>query len=293
MRGQMAARTKKKAVEDTSPPPEKLVASPELKPAGLGASLTPQITLTATLDDINGAAAGTVANPAKLRIALCGFGLVIPQIQGTATLAKIGPTDYLSTGGLLTVLLWGNDVITPLGTYYTVTILDGEDNIVQSGMYQFTGTLTIDLSNAPQIVPTNSIAYLPCTGAVPGTTYRAAGVVVAALYNGVFQRPGIDYTLSAGGKQINLTFETEEGDTVTALCTVVIASSLAPGASMLVYTPCAGAIPGTVYTATGQIVAVAYDGVFQRLGIDYTTVGEVITLNFSTNEGDTVYALCF
>lgn len=255
--------------------------------------LTPQITLTATLQDVSGVAAGTTASPAILRIALCGFGLTLPCIVGTSNIVRVGPEDFPDDGTGLSIKLWGNDVINPLGTYYAITLLDGDGNILQTGAYQFTGTQTIDLSSAPQIVPSNSIAYTVCTGAVPGTTYIAPGVVVGALYNGVFQRPGIDYTLSNGGKQINLTFSTTPGDTVSALCTVVIPSSLAPGASMLVYTPCAGAIPGTVYTATGQIVAVAYNGVFLRLGVDYTAVGQVITLTFSTFAGDTVYALCF
>jgi hypothetical protein len=269
--------------------------------AALGPELllvTPQITLTATLDDLSGIAAGTVSNPAKVRIALCGFGLVIPQIVGTCTLAKIGPTDYLSTGEALSIQLWGNDVINPLGTYYAITILDGEDNIVQCGSYQFTGTQTIDLSSAAQIVPSNTLEYAPCTGDVPGTVYIAAGMVIGALYNGVFLRPGIDYTLSALGKQINLTFSTQKGedgnpdDVISALCSVVIASSLAPGASMLRYVVCAGDIPGTVYTAPGKIVAVAYNGDLQP-STEYTLSGNTFTLNFSTEEGDTIYALCF
>jgi acetoacetate decarboxylase len=31
----------------------------------------------------------------------------------------------------------------------------------------------------------------------------------------------------------------------------------------------------------------------QRLGIDYTISGQVVTLNFSTQTGDTVYAIYF
>lgn len=255
-------------------------------------TLTPQISLTAKLQDVSGTAAGTTESPAVLRIALCGFGRTLPCIVGTSNLARVGPEDFYDNGSGVSVPLWGNDVINPLGTYYAITLLDGDGNILQTGAYQFAGNQTIDLSSAPQIVPTNSIAFMPCTGAVPGTTYTAPGVVVAVSYNGTLQRPGIDYTLSSGGKQINLTFATQAGDNVQALCTVVIPSSLAPGASMLVYAPCTGAIPGTVYTAPGKVVAVAYDGNLQPES-EYSIAGNVITLNFSTQDGDTVYALCF
>lgn len=256
--------------------------------------ITPQITLTANLQDISGVVAGTDISPAVLRIALAGFGLVLPCIVGTSNIAQPGPEDFYDSGTGINIKLWGNDVINPLGTYYAITILDADGNILQTGAYQFSGTTTIDLSSAPQIVPSNSIAYLPSTGAVPGSTYVVAGVVVMALYNGNALRPGIDYTLSNGGKQINLTFSTQPGDNISALCTVVIPSSLAPGATLLRYVPCAGAIPGTVYTAPGKVVAVAYNGNIQattNYSLDAT--GTIITLNFSTAAGDNIYALCF
>lgn len=258
--------------------------------------LTPQITLTATLQDISGDEAGSVANPAILRIALAGFGLVLPCIPGTSNLVRVGPQDFEDDGsGQISVKLWGNDVINPLGTYYAITLLDGDGNILQTGAYQFTGSETIDLSSAPQIVPTNSLVFATCTGVVPGTVYMAPGIVVAVTYNGVLQRFGIDYTLSNGNRQINLTFATVDGDNVSALCTVLIPSSLAPGASMLQYVACTGAIPGdagTVYTAPGQILAGVYNGVLQ--GSAFCTItGNTMIFNFSTYAGDTVYALCF
>jgi hypothetical protein len=261
-------------------------------------TLTPQITLTATLQDVSGDAAGTTASPAVLRIALCGFGLVLPCIVGTSNLARVGPEDFYDTGSGIDIKLWGNDVINPLGTYYAITILDGDGNILQCGSYQFTGTQTIDLSSAPQIVPTNSIAYLPTTGDYPGTTYIAPGVVVAVAYDGDLQRPGIDYTLSNGGKQINLTFSTtaDEGENISALCTIVIPSSLAPGASLLKYVPATGDIPGaigTVYTAPGKVVAVAYNGALQSSTYYNILTDDTFDLTFPTYAEDTVYALCF
>jgi hypothetical protein len=114
---------------------------------------SPTITLTATLEDLTGAVAGSTANPAKLRITLCGYGQQIPQVPtANITIAKCGPLDIYSTGSEITTALWGNDVITPVGTYYTIEVLDGENNLVQSAAYQFTGTQTVDLSAAKPIV---------------------------------------------------------------------------------------------------------------------------------------------
>lgn len=128
---------------------------------------TPQITLTATLQTLSGTAAGTTANPAKLVITLCGYGLTLPQIAGTSTIAKKKQTVSAPSGTQVTVLLWGNDVITPLNqTFYSITVLDGEGNVVQTGNYRFTGMQTIDLSEATQIFP----VVPPAPGGIPVIT---------------------------------------------------------------------------------------------------------------------------
>lgn len=114
---------------------------------------TPNITLTATLEDIQGLAAGTTANPAKLRIALCGYYRTLPVIVGTTNIAKVGPYEILSTGGPISIPLWGNNQISPTNTYYEIAILDGEDNVLQCAAYIFNGPQTIDLSNVTQINP--------------------------------------------------------------------------------------------------------------------------------------------
>lgn len=122
-------------------------------------ALTPQITLKVSLDDLSGGAAGSVGNPARVLVALCNFGLQLPRIAGTANLAKIGPYEYLDDGSSepITIMLWGNDVIVPAGTYYAITILDGNGNVVQTAAYQFTGTMTINLADAVPIDPGNPL----------------------------------------------------------------------------------------------------------------------------------------
>lgn len=188
---------------------------------------TPNITLTATLDDLSGNAVGTLGDPAKIVITLCGFGPALPRIAGTAMLAKPGPfvTEYL--GSAASIKLWGNDQISPSGTFYTIEILDGDDNVVQCGAYQFTGSGTIDLSNATQIVPPfgfllSSLAIRATTGAYPGTVYVAPGRVIAVLYNqGILNpnnSPTPDYSLSVNGTTITLNFSTLSGDNISALC---------------------------------------------------------------------------
>jgi hypothetical protein len=66
----------------------------------------------------------------------------------------------------------------------------------------------------------------------------------------------------------------------------------------LKFAACTGTVPGTVYTAAGQtVLAVAYNGIFLRSGqtaplLSYSTAGNIITLNFTTQIGDRVDALC-
>lgn len=126
--------------------------------------LTPQITLTITLDDLQGVDIGSVSNPAYVDIALAGYGPLLPRISGTAMLAKIGPLSqripYL--GAPITVTLWGNDVITPPGTSYIISIEDDQGNVLQSNSYVFSGTVSADLSTItpsfppPPVIPTIS-----------------------------------------------------------------------------------------------------------------------------------------
>jgi hypothetical protein len=174
-------------------------------------ALTPQITLTATLLDLSGSQAGSTSNPAILRVALAGFGLTLPCVPGTANLALIGPEDYPDNGsGQITVELWGNDVINPSTTYYAITLLDGNGNIVQTGAYKFTGTQTIDLSNAPQIYPTPPISptltpvYTDPPGAatqsIDGSIIIDGNLTVTGSFN--FGFSVVDLTIGGGGSVV-------------------------------------------------------------------------------------------
>lgn len=195
-------------------------------------TLTPQITLTATLDDITGQPAGSVESPARLVITLCGFGRTLPQIAGTSTLAKLASFEVASTGEEISVALWGNDVIQPIidgvpQTFYCITVIDGTGNIVQSAVYQFVGTETIDLSNAtpyiPVVPPTLSVplTYGPVSPQPPqgtGVSFTSPGPIVMVFYNGTPQRKGIDWNpVGASITQFTLTFPTFAEENVYAL----------------------------------------------------------------------------
>lgn len=61
--------------------------------------------------------------------------------------------------------------------------------------------------------------------------------------------------------------------------------------------PATGAVPGSVYTAPGLPLAVFYNGVLLPYNVaspvlSYTSVAEVVTLNFVTESGDRIDALC-
>lgn len=145
-------------------------------------ALTPQITLNVSLDDLQGAAAGSTANPARVLIALCNFGLQLPRIADTAMLAKIGPYEILNDGSgqPFPILLFGNDVIVPGGTYYAITILDGNGNVVQTAAYIFTGTQNVNLADLTPIAPGQpgvlGVYVVPLTGCAVSVVFdRAQG----------------------------------------------------------------------------------------------------------------------
>lgn len=147
-------------------------------------AVTPQITLTATLVDYEGNELGTAANPAYLRIALCGFGPILPSISGTANIAQVvsWPEDIPYIGTPLSISLWGNDVITPSGTYYAISVLDENHNVVQTGNTTFEGSETIDLSAISWVLPNPSIPTV--TGGLVEVPYASNPNFNCALVTG-------------------------------------------------------------------------------------------------------------
>lgn len=97
--------------------------------------------------------------------------------------------------------------------------------------------------------------------------------------------------IQAGNYQFNIA-----GVTVNLATAPQIVGPYGFTLSNLHYLPCTGAVPGTVYTAPGRPIAVSFRGVFMPYGqslptFSYTTSGNVITLNFTTETGDRIDAL--
>ena len=145
---------------------------------------TQNITLTATLDSIIGAAGVS----GFLEITLCNFGLIPPSADDVM-LADAGvPQIQTAAQAAAGIKLFGNDQITPAGTYYSIAILDQNKNVIQAANYLLTGgPATVDLSTlVPVIVPapgtpSGYVVINPATGNVFLRTSGWAGPIVFDL----------------------------------------------------------------------------------------------------------------
>lgn len=228
---------------------------------------TPQLQLTATLQDFT----GIPVQNGQLIITLCGFGLTIPKIIGTSLLAKVGPVAYTLLNGVTSpnISLWGNDVITPPGTFYTLAVVDNKQNVVQCNMYQFTGSGLIDLSVVPPIIPS------PGGTVVPNLSYTTSDV----------------WLISTGATPGLLTYAQ-----VMAFCNTHGIAVPPNFTSLLATTNYNGAPPGALYTLSRDafndtLISLFYNGNALLPGIHYTLIGQRITLGFGTNDGENLYAL--
>lgn len=135
----------------------------------------PALTITGTLQDIF----GNVDDDASIVIQLCGYGSQVPRVSGTALLAKTAPIAIDCPAGTFSTKIYGNDVILPGGTYYTIQLLDDNGNVVQVNAYKFTGSGTVNVST---LTPYTPFVPAPTPAPQPGALY----VVVAFLFNAVF-----------------------------------------------------------------------------------------------------------
>lgn len=118
------------------------------------------LTVTGKLESILAGAAelGTVV------LKLHGYGQQVPRVSGTAMLGRTAAaTIQAGADGAWSAQLYGNDQITPPGTYYTVTVLDSNGTTIQVNAYQFVGPQSsFDLSSFPPFDPTGSlVAAIP------------------------------------------------------------------------------------------------------------------------------------
>jgi hypothetical protein len=218
---------------------------------------------------------------------------VLPAVPGTSNIALVGPKEYFSTGAAISIPLWGNDAIAPAGTYYEIAVIDGQQNVVQCGAYRFTGTETIDLSQALQLL--TGVTYLTAAvpnGAFPGSSYslplpfqNAAGDPLL-YYGGLLQDP---QWFEIAANFLSLNFETAAGDSMYVQYPT---ASFGAGAAQTPWIGIAnGVFPGSAYTLptpppNAQLVGVFYNGAFLRPTTDYSIAGGKLTLTFETDAPD-------
>jgi hypothetical protein len=153
--------------------------------------LTPQVTIVASMFDLLGA----IQPNSTLTAQLCGYGSQVPRVAGTALIAKTSPLPVKAgVTGFISETIWGNDVITPAGTYYTFAVTDDRGNTIQLNAYQFAGVGTFDLSNTalydpqpPAIFAVNPVLLNPPGSAlqtINGSITINGNLIVTGTING-------------------------------------------------------------------------------------------------------------
>src|ERR1700733_14831369 len=112
------------------------------------------VTLTANLQTISG-----VEDAGYCTISLVGFGDSIPLASEPAgsgghievVLSTLSCKAIAGTNGLISQVLFGNDVITPPHTTYVVQIFSDLGGFISEGRYSITGSGSVDLSTLVQI----------------------------------------------------------------------------------------------------------------------------------------------
>ena len=81
----------------------------------------------------------TAQEQGAVEVMLCGYGSQVPRVNGIGLIARITDSTSIvvAADGSFTFTVYGNDLITPAGTYYTVTIKDHNGNTAQVNAYRF------------------------------------------------------------------------------------------------------------------------------------------------------------
>jgi hypothetical protein len=135
------------------------------------------ITVTGALKDVSG-----VANAGKVTFTLCNYGGNPPVLSGTALLAQVSQTAQAGADGLFSMAVWGNDQISPAGTYYQVDVVGANGSRISTAAYRFTGLGSIDLSSVSPLVSLPTASNL----------VSIAKVGFTGDYNDLVNKPAID-----------------------------------------------------------------------------------------------------
>lgn len=260
--------------------------------------MTPGFTLTATLQTIAGTAAGTASNPAKLEIVLRGYGLTLPCVAGTSTVAQTKYELLAPSSSQVSLPIYGNDQIAPAGTWYSISLIDGRGNIVQTTDYWLTGAGG-DLSSllpkaAGYLIGAAPNGQLPGYGFALPVAMVQGGAAGAAFWYGGRLQDQRGYQLSSQGLQTG--FPVQPND---SLWVSYVTAAAVVGLPMKFWTAIAnGVFPGTAYTLPtappgASLIGIFYNGTFMRPtvadqggGPDYTLSGQNLTTTFETDPPD-------
>lgn len=175
---------------------------------------------------------GLAVTSGTVRFTLTNLGSgLIPTVLGTNLIVPLSTDVVVSSGGVFTVQLQGNDTITPTGTLYQVSFYVPGGAVV-SILYSITGAVfnlntAAPVTTTPPVVygyvgfPNNSNSPITLTGVFGGgnTVYTfptAPGSIVLVFRNGILQRGGgNDYTLT--GTTLTFAGINTTGDTVTVV----------------------------------------------------------------------------
>lgn len=141
------------------------------------------LTVIGNLEALTGSTTGYVT------ITLGGYGNNVPRVAGTGVIIQSSVTSALGSSFSLSV--FGNDTITPAGTFYVVTYQDSVGNVLAQANYSFTGVGTVDLAN---LAPVSVVSGSTVSGVV------LARVATTGDYNDLINAP---LGGSGGAPQVN------------------------------------------------------------------------------------------
>jgi hypothetical protein len=202
------------------------------------------------------------------------FLAVCPKFFGAATaLAGIGTTA-------------GSNVVTvpPIAGLAPGQFLQAPGVLPKSGVITSVSLGSITVSQPAMVTQSDSVAMVYAQPPLPIAVIQLyLNLATASLQ---FNRWQEQWYLAMGwfiAHYCTLYAQTDDGAVVTALQTMIHGE--AP----------AGAVPGTVYTLSsappsGGLQALVRNGLFQTPGVDYTLVGNLITLTLPTVTDDKLYA---
>lgn len=250
------------------------------------------ITFTATVKNILGA----IAAGARVKITLAGYDNEVPEIPGYYLLGEASEDIDVDAAGVVNTPLWGNDVITPLGTFYLIQVFDGNGNCIAAGEYRITGSGTQDLASLTPLQGGQALLFgaVP-NGRQPGQAFMlplpsiAAGAALL-YYNGALQLLE-NFTLS--GEGLLTKFTAAAADSLFLMYSAERAPAGFAFEPFLAFGN--GATPGNTYTLPTAPPGAQFAGLFQN-GLflrpaSYSIAGQIASLTFETQEGDEIFAL--